>query len=179
MFGKVLFLFANSASGWHMWPPCSHLSHTDTNMAIFSKIIEQIKFMNWGDTTIFDNMSSVSCLLLCSPHLAHSTCPAVVLNEWPKVAHNKDIECLGFSDAAGIKWCGCSGKQIDGFLKCVHYVLWVFGHVSQRSKTHVHIKICAPFFRATLLIARHPAGDRVLNLEYCSTRSGITPSINC
>lgn len=43
-FGRILFLFTNSASDDRH--NCGHLSQTNTNMAIVSKIIEQIQFRN-------------------------------------------------------------------------------------------------------------------------------------
>ncbi|KFO33492.1 Disco-interacting protein 2 like protein B [Fukomys damarensis] len=45
-FGKILVLSANSA--WGDEHDCGHLSHTNTNMTIFSKIVEQIQFVNQG-----------------------------------------------------------------------------------------------------------------------------------
>lgn len=47
-FRKILFLFENSASvNKH-----SHLSLTNVNVAFFSRIVRQIKFMNWETTYV-------------------------------------------------------------------------------------------------------------------------------
>lgn len=44
--GKILFLFVNSVLGDEH--NCDHLSHTNLNVAVFSRIVEQVKFMSEG-----------------------------------------------------------------------------------------------------------------------------------
>lgn len=50
VFGQILLLCANSASGYDY--NCGHFSGTNMNIAISSRTVERIKFMNWDISVI-------------------------------------------------------------------------------------------------------------------------------